>query len=447
MRLLAKCLFFCLLSSAVAAEESIFKSLASSYLNNPILNSQREKTKAVDETLVQAFSNFKPTITGTFTKDDTQNKNSTNYSNSSIAESNLQTTTQSITITQKLFQGISNAKKIKKNTEISRYELKEVEQEVLYKTVEAFTSVVLYQKQILINKDNLDLADKQVELDRARYNKGSIKLSDLAQSESSLAAAKSKLLSSENEYVSSRNSFKNIVGYFPEKLLINEFIDLNLPKSLEETILLAEKNNPSLIISELKVKRAVHELNHFKEDAFAPKASLSYKVSQYDEYSATVDKRLQSEFSAEVSVPFYSGGKSYSLIKEKNAMKVSSELDYLDKKNEINKTATTAWSNYQLNQSRLNLAKAQLKAAEIAFEGIEQEYESGQRTTLDVLSSRGLLLEARLNLINSERNEILSRFYILKTIGNLTSNFLKLEAKIYDPDNYPKKTWIRHIIN
>jgi len=202
-----------------------------------------------------------------------------------------------------------------------------------------------------------------------------------------------------------------------------------------------------LIISELKVKRAVHELNHFKEDAFAPKASLSYKVSQYDEYSATVDKRLQSEFSAEVSVPFYSGGKSYSLIKEKNAMKVSSELDYLDKKNEINKTATTAWSNYQLNQSRLNLAKAQLKAAEIAFEGIEQEYESGQRTTLDVLSSRGLLLEARLNLINSERNEILSRFYILKTIGNLTSNFLKLEAKIYDPDNYPKKTWIRHIIN
>ena len=42
MRLLAKCLFFCLLSSAVAAEESVFKSLASSYLYNPILNSQRE---------------------------------------------------------------------------------------------------------------------------------------------------------------------------------------------------------------------------------------------------------------------------------------------------------------------------------------------------------------------------------------------------------------------
>ena len=114
MRFLAKILFFCFVSSVVFAEESLFKSLASSYLNNPTLNSQREKTKAVDETLVQAYSNFKPTISGTVTKEDTLNKNSTNYSNSSIADSNLQTTTQSIIITQKLFQGLSNAKKVKK---------------------------------------------------------------------------------------------------------------------------------------------------------------------------------------------------------------------------------------------------------------------------------------------------------------------------------------------
>ena len=445
MRFLAKILFFCFLSSVTIAEESLFKSLASSYLNNPTLNSQREKTKAVDETLVQAYSNFKPTITGTITKEDTLNKNSTDYSNTGISDSNLQTSTQSITITQKLFQGLSNAKKVKKSVEISRYELKDTEQEVLYKTVEAFTEVVLYQKQVLINKDNLDLADKQVELDKARYNKGSIKWSDLAQSESSLASAKSKLLSSQNALANSKNSFKNIVGYFPEKLNINQIIDLNLPKSLNETVLLAEQSNPGLIIADLKAKRAVDELNHYKESAFAPKTSLSYKASEYDEYSSTVDKRFQSEFSAEVSIPIYSGGQGYSLVKEKKALKISSELDYLDKKNEVNKTASLAWSDYQLNQSRLDLAKAQLKAAEIAFEGIEQEYESGQRTTLDVLSSRGLLLEARFNLINSERNEILSRFYILKAIGNLTANFLKLEAKIYNPEEYSKKNWIRHL--
>jgi len=445
MRFLAKTLFFCFISSVVFAEESLFKSLASSYLNNPTLNSQREKTKAVDETLIQAYSNFKPIVTGTITKDDTLNKNSTDYSGSSVTDSNLQTNTQSITVTQKLFQGISNAKKIKKTVEISRYELKSVEQDILYKTVEAFTEVNLYEKQTFINKDNLDLADKQVELDKARYNKGSIKLSDLAQSESSLASAKSKLLSSQNALVNSKNNFKNIVGYFPNKLQIESKINLNLPNSLNETVNLALQHNPLLVIADLKAKRAIDELNHYREDAFAPKASLSYKASEYDEYSSTVDKRFQSEFSAEISIPIYNGGKGYSFIKEKEALKISSDLDFIDTKNEINKLASLAWSDYKLNQSRLELAKAQLKAAEIAFEGIEQEYESGQRTTLDVLNSRALLLEARLNLINSERNEILSRFYILKTIGSLTAKSLNLEAKIYNPEDYSKKSWIRHV--
>ncbi len=213
MRFLLGSLFSCLFLTYGFAEETLFKSLASSYLNNPQLNSQREKTKAVDETSVQAYSNFKPTITASLSKSDNQNKNTTNQSGASVADSSLQTKTSSITITQKLFQGISNAKKYDKAVEISRYELKNVEQQILYKTIEAFADVLLAEKQIFINKDNLDLSDKQVELDKARYNKGLLRLSDLAQSESSLASAKARLLSSENELQNSKNNFKNIVGY------------------------------------------------------------------------------------------------------------------------------------------------------------------------------------------------------------------------------------------
>ena len=120
-------------------------------------------------------------------------------------------------------------------------------------------------------------------------------------------------------------------------------------------------------------------------------------------------------------------------------------MDYTDIKNNTAKISSSAWSNFKLAQSKLDLAKAQLKAAEIAYEGITQEYESGQRTTLDVLNTRGFLLDAKLNLINSEREEILSRFNLLLVTGNLTASYLKLEAKIYDPKEIYKKSWIRHI--
>jgi len=77
---------------------------------------------------------------------------------------------------------------------------------------------LLFEKQVLINNDNLNLSDKQVELDKARYNKGLLKLSDLAQSEASLASAKAKLLSSKNDLAISKNNFKNIIGYEPKDL-------------------------------------------------------------------------------------------------------------------------------------------------------------------------------------------------------------------------------------
>lgn len=445
MRFFTKILCFCILVSNAYAEENLFNSLASSYLNNPQINSQREKTKAVDETLIQAYSNFKPIIEGSLTKRDIQNKNSTTTREVSVAESGNQTQTNSIIVTQKLFQGISNAKKFNKAVEISRYELKEVEEQVLFNTVEAFTEVLLYEKEVLINKDNLDLSDKQVELDKAKYNKGVIKLSDLAQSESSLASAKAKLLSSESALQTSKNNFKNIVGYTPENLTIPNLQSLSIPSSLEQTVSLAEQNNSQLIIAQLKIQKANYDLNSSKESAFAPKASLSFEISENDDNNSSTDKRTQTEAKAIVSIPIYSGGKGYSQVKEKQALKISADLDYTDVKNNTTKIASSAWSNFKLSQSKLDLAKAQLKASEIAYEGIIQEYESGQRTTLDVLNSRSFLLEARLNLINSERNEIISKFNLLFVTGNLTANYLKLEAKIYDPKEIYKKSWIRHI--
>ena len=46
--------FFLSLSKQLLAED-LFQSLISTYINNKELNSQREKTKAVDENLIQSY--------------------------------------------------------------------------------------------------------------------------------------------------------------------------------------------------------------------------------------------------------------------------------------------------------------------------------------------------------------------------------------------------------
>ena len=74
----------------------------------------------------------------------------------------------------------------------------------------------------------------------------------------------------------------------------------------------------------------------------------------------------------------------------------------------------------------LDATSAQLKAAEIANEGITLEYDSGNtRTTLELIQSRSLLLEARINFAKSERDFVVSQFELAKKLGSLSIKSIK----------------------
>ena len=440
--LLSFILFLSFISNSYS--EDLFKTLTSTYLDNKELNSQREKTKSVDETLIQSYSIFKPSISGSYTQNDILNEGQRAPDGSSLSDSNFQTEKKSIKIEQKILQGIPKSLAARTNVNIARQELKAVEQNVLLKAVDAYASILAAEKKLKITEDNLNLSDKQVELDKSRYERGAIKLSDLAQSESSLAGAQAKFIRAQNDLLVNEQNFINIVGYKPDELNKINNLNLKLPQNIDEALKLASENNPDLLIAELKLKKSDYLLKDALE-VFAPKASVSFEVSENSDVSSTINERDQSQFEAKVEIPIYSGGKNYSFYNEKRALKTSSELDFQDAKNTTKKNATNIWSEYQLKKSELALANSQVKAAEIAYEGIVQEYESGARDTLDVLSSRSLLLEASLNLADVEKEEILSRFKLLQVTGNLTASYLGLEAKINNPEDYLKKNWIRHI--
>ena len=440
--LLSFILFLSFISNSYS--EDLFKTLTSTYLDNKELNSQREKTKAVDETLIQSYSIFKPSISGSYTQNDILNEGQRAPDGSSLSDSNFQTEKKSIKIEQKILQGIPKSLAARTDVNIARQELKAVEQNVLLKAVDAYASILAAEKKLKITEDNLNLSDKQVELDKSRYERGAIKLSDLAQSESSLAGAQAKFIRAQNDLLVNEQNFINIVGYKPDELNKINNLNLKLPQNIDEALKLASENNPDLLIAELKLKKSDYLLKDALE-VFAPKASVSFEVSENSDVSSTINERDQSQFEAKVEIPIYSGGKNYSFYNEKRALKISSELDFQDAKNTTRKNATNIWSEYQLKKSELALANSQVKAAEIAYEGIVQEYESGARDTLDVLSSRSLLLEASLNLADVEKEEILSRFKLLQVTGNLTASYLGLEAKINNPEDYLKKNWIRHI--
>ena len=166
-----------------------------------------------------------------------------------------------------------------------------------------------------------------------------------------------------------------------------------------------------------------------KSEISRPAASLSLERSYSDDFSSTYDEREKDILKATVSWPFFSGGKKHATVDKNESIKVRQRLllDSAVKNNLTN--VTSAWANLKSSESFLISVKAQVKAAEIANEGITAEYQSGagSRSTLDVIQSNALLLNAKISLANSERNYLLAQYSLLKSVGLLTSNYLNLK--------------------
>ena len=139
-------------------------------------------------------------------------------------------------------------------------------------------------------------------------------------------------------------------------------------------------------------------------------------------------KKTQQTLKAEASWPIYSGGSNYFGLKKAKELRNKYNLLLEDEKKTLNSITTNAWSNYQSSKSVLTAVNSQVRAAEIAYEGITSEYESGNdRTTLEVIQSSSVLLDSRISLATSERNFLISQLNLLSTVGRLTATHLNLK--------------------
>ena len=149
------------------------------------------------------------------------------------------------------------------------------------------------------------------------------------------------------------------------------------------------------------------------------------KKKNYD-LSTSVDEREQEQVKATVKWPLFKGGKNISSLKKATFKLEEKELILKDTTDQVQIDTANAWTNYNSTKGVLDATGIQLKAAEIANEGITLEYDSGnKRTTLEVIQSRALLLDARTSYANSQRNFAIAQFNLLASIGDLNLNNIK----------------------
>lgn len=427
---------------AVANADSLNDALVKAYQSNPELLAERANLRATDESVAQAIAQWRPTITinGDYSKIESKSKTDPSVV---TVETKTRPWGADITATQTVFAGgriLAQRRQADATVRAGRARLHSTEQSIFLDTISSYMNVVRDEATLGLNQQNVDLLKKQLEAARARFQVGEITRTDVAQAEARLSAGQASLTSAEAALKASRLFYEKTVGEAPATLEKKPAVPA-IPANEQEARDVANANNPTLIAAREGEKASEYAID-FAVGRLLPTVSVqaSYGKSGQERGFETIgeDKRL----TATASVPLYQGGAEWSQIREARERNNKARLDTETARRATDEGVSNAWESYRAAKASSDANREQVRAAEIAFEGVQQELEVGSRTTLDVLNQQQELLNARVALVRSERDEVVAGYALLASVGHLTAKELGLPVELYDPvENYESTTW------
>ena len=426
-------IIFCTIFFPLSAFSATLKeALKQTFDNNLELQAERKNLEIQREVINMSRSDLLPTLTLSGTKNFEETNELTNQSGGDASITDTDTMTSSIKLEQTLLDGSGRKteyEKSKLGLNLTEAKLVKKEQEIFLRAIEAYTGLILAYEKLNINEENVNLLQRQFELDNARLSRGQITASDLAQSQSSLAGAQARYIEAQNNIVTSKLNYENVIGVIAEKENLKKIYNakVSIPKNLSEAKKISLQKSPELIIAEIEYGQSELDVKIARSD-LSPTAKISLERTYTDDLSATYDEREKDVLQATVSWPFQFGGKNKSNVSKNLQAKGMKRLLLENAQKNNTQSVTSSWSTLQSSRSFLQAVQSQVKAAEIATEGISFEYESGSgRSTFDVLQSRSSLINAKINLAEAERSYLLAQYRVLKSVGLLNSDYLNLK--------------------
>ena len=426
-------IIFCTIIFPLSAFSATLKeALKQTFDNNLELQAERKNLEIQQEVINMSRSDLLPTLTLTGKKNFEETNEITTQAGADASVTDVDTSSASIKLEQTLLDGSGRKteyEKSKLGLNLTEAKLIQKEQEIFLRAIEAYTGLILAYEKLNINEENVNLLQRQFELDNARLSRGQITASDLAQSQSSLAGAQARYIEAQNNIVTSKLNYENVIGAIAAKENLKKIYNaqVSIPKNLNEAKKISLEKSPELIIAEIEYGQSELDVKIARSD-LSPTATISLERTYTDDLSSTYDEREKDVLQATVSWPFQFGGKNKSNVTKNLQAKGMKRLLLENAQKNNTQSVTSSWSTLQSSRSFLQAVQSQVKASEIATEGISFEYESGSgRSTFDVLQSRSNLINAKINLAEAERSYLLAQYRVLKSVGLLNSDYLNLK--------------------
>lgn len=435
----------CALAGGAARADTLKDAMAMAYASNPQLLEQRAYLRSVDQGVAEALSGWRPTVN---LNADASSVHRSGYSVNGDGQPSSwrQERGASVSVSQPLFQGFGtvNAVDQAENSVLAERErLRSVEQGVMLDVVTAYVDVWRDLAVVELNTNNEQVLQRQLDASRDRFQVGEITRTDVAQSEARLSQARAGRVAAEGNLQVSRATYQRVVGKPPEDVERVPPTEA-LPRTLDPLVAEALGGNPD-------VRAAAHTVD-VRESAVAvvraellPDVKAVASVGQFWDQTTSSDESTVYSVGAQMTVPLYEAGGTYARMRAAKDQAAQSRKALERVRRQVVENATAAWESLTSARAQIVAYREEIRASEIALEGVRRESEVGSRTVLDVLDAEQELLNARVNLVQAQRNEALASYQVQVALGRLTAADMGLDTPLYDPATHYREAsgkWI-----
>ena len=425
--------------------DTLETALAKAYENNPALKSARASTQAVDENVSIAKSGYRPKLTIDGAYADTKINSNARINNIGQKSVDGYNRVLSATIAQPIFSGfktVNGVNSAKNYVKAAHASLKETEQNILLNASVAYLDVLRDEAIVKLQKNNEKLLKKELDETEERFKVGEVTTTDVSQAKASYASAQSQRISAEGNLEASKAVYEQIIGEAPKNIKDPKDIEKLFPKNMEEALNYAKENNYSLTAAKYTLKARKYDVSTNKGDllpslnAYATAGRLKNENYAYDK-NPTNDSV---EFGVNFSMPIYNAGSSRAKIRQSKYYQRQAQEDLMNAEDALYSNITSYWEYLSANKAKIKSVKAQIKAYQVALDGVREEEALGNRTVLDVLNQYQYLLNSEVEEVTTRHNYYVSGLSLLQVMGKLTAKDLNLNVDLYDADAKYKDT-------
>ena len=436
----------------IVAPHTLMEALAATYANQPALQAERAKLRATDENVPAALAGWRPNVAlaGSAGYGDGLSRAlsyfGTNrfYFNTPMQRDIANATA---TVTQNVYTGgkvEGSVNRAKSQVMAERAMLIAQEETSFNNAVSAYVGVIQAKQLLELQINNEQVLAKQLQATNDRFRVGEITRTDVAQAEAALEGARATRETAVGSLATARGTFQQYIGVFPPDDLAPPQ-PLNLPvHSEQEASVVAAQNNPN-VVAALFNDAAAKDAVDVAFAALMPQVSVQGQTFQEQNPGGRSSATNGYQVVAQVSVPVYQGGSEYAGVRQAKQARQQTQRLIDDAKRTAVQNAVQAWDTLTAAKAAADSTRAQIRANEIALEGVEREAIVGSRTTLDVLNATQLLLSSRNTLVQNLAQVITASYGVAMAIGRLTARDLRLPVPLYDETAYyqaVKDRWV-----